>query len=472
MLQTWCLTGDFGPGRAITKYAWKQVGSAGDVVINAAVDAANSANGGTGAPQLTIPGTMLSKIPAGAYTISLTVTNRMGASNSNTFSFSKVAAGVAPVVTIAGGLSSYSFKWSEGISLTTQLLASSVCSNSKVEWSWRVYDWPEFNASFPQGYTKKDLVVPGPIAPTATYPKASVAARFASRTEATVLNITLYGQASELRPVLRGPSGSVRMDRTIVLNATSSMDPDDPANSITPFSIAWDCRRSDWPTPCYTGRPFGSQQELSWSFEGSNLAAGVEYTFTATLSKHGRYGSYPASLKLTPTSDPVPTGRIVRVCAAHVCPTIHTSVDPLPLSIVADAGSEGAVVSWSSDQVPSISSFNGHLDINIPADQLPSSGAVTVTATLTKGGLSSKTIITVPINGKPTCNRLLCLAVTATSSVFPAARFSAMPTGFVDDDAEGSLRYGIGSCGSSQRLTAADSFLCVGPSTTAYTGSL
>lgn len=434
------------PGRTLTKYVWKQVGSAGDVVVSAAVDAANSAKGGTGAAQLTLPGAMLSKIPASTYTVSLTVTNRMDVSSSGTFTFRKVAAGVAPVVTIAGGFPSNSFKWSEGISLTKQLLASSVCANSKVEWSWRVHGWPEFDASFPQGYTKKDLVIPGPIAPTATPLTASVTAKFAGRTETTVLNITLYGQASELRPVLRGPSGSVRMDRTIVLNASSSMDPDDPTNSITPFNINWECRRSDWPTPCYTGRAFGSQQELSWSFEGSNLAAGVEYTFTATLSKRSRHGSYPASLKLTPTSNPVPTGRLVRVCAARLCPTMHNSVDPLPLSVLADAGSEGAVVSWSSDQVPFISSFSGRLDINIPADQLPSSGAVTVTATLTKAGLSSQALITVPINGKPTCSRAPCLALTDTNSVFPAARFSAVPTGFVDDDAEGSLRCGTGRC--------------------------
>jgi hypothetical protein len=83
--------------------------------------------------------------------------------------------------------------------------------------------------------------------------------------------------------------------------------------------------------------------------------------------------------------------------------------------------------------------LTGKFDISIPAASLPTGGAVTVTATLTKTGAPvSTTTITVPINGKPKCSPTApaedCLEVLAVSETFPDATYSALPVGFEDDD--------------------------------------
>jgi hypothetical protein len=81
----------------------------------------------------------------------------------------------------------------------------------------------------------------------------------------------------------------------------------------------------------------------------------------------------------------------------------------------------------------------GKLDITILPADLPTSGSVIVTAQLTKGGQSSTTSISVPINGKPICTAATpeeCLSVTAGAvDTFPAAIWSAMPVNIEDDDA-------------------------------------
>lgn len=48
----------------------------------------------------------------------------------------------------------------------------------------------------------------------------------------TSLQVTLTALASPLSVVLKGPSGDVKADKTIALDATSSSDPDDPHVSI------------------------------------------------------------------------------------------------------------------------------------------------------------------------------------------------------------------------------------------------
>lgn len=312
----------------------------------------------------------------------------------------------------------------------------------QVEWSWRAYNWPEFGVLFPRGYSRKDLAVPGPVPGMAelmssyALPRAIVqmTARFAGSTEATTVNVTLMPQPSNAIGVLRGPSGDVRMDQTIVLNASSSYDPDDPVNSMAPWRISsWECRRADWPTPCHVGESFGIQQGLSWIINGQELSPGVEHMFTANLNKETG-ASATAILKMTPKQEAIPSGRLVRVCAAPLCPSTHPGDAALPLSIVTDAGSEGAVVSWSSDQISGMSNLDNRPDISIPAGLLPATGDVTVSATLVKGVLKSKVSITVPINGAPTCSAPPCLDVQAISTVFPSARYTVMPVNFIDDN--------------------------------------
>lgn len=285
-------------------------------------------------------------------------------------------------------------------------------------------------AAIPAGYNRKDLVLPGPLAGSGNK-IVGLQAWFADTPAQTVaINVTLTPIASPLKAMLRGPSGDVRTDRTIVLNASSSVDPDDPANT-QPFAVNWDCQRADFPTPCFTGTSYGMQRGLTWMINGSALQPGVQHTFTATISKPGRTAN--AAVVVTPTQAAIPTGNIRRVCSA-LCPPRHNSDVDLALSLALDAGSAGATIAWSSDSLPNLANFNGKGDIIIPASSLPSSGKVTITATLTNAGISSKTSIDVDINGKPLCSIVdTCLALTAISTAFPAASFSAAVNGITDD---------------------------------------
>jgi hypothetical protein len=413
-------------GRPLTKFAWVQLGSA-DAVLAAVVSAANTGN----KARLVIPGAALGQVANGNYSLRVTVTNFLGLTRSGSVTFQKLGSGALPVVTVLRGLVQ-PFSVAEGLKVSTQIVASSVCASKNVEWAWRSWDaW----SAIPAGYSRKDLVVAGPVPGGAdgTARLVGLTARFAGSTEAVSINVTLLPMRSPIRAVLRGPDGDVRAARTIVLNAGSSEDPDDPGNS-RPFGITWQCTRADFPTPCFEGTDFGVQRGLTWTINGSLLTPGVAHTFIGVLTK-GSSRSAAASLTLKPSADAIPTGRIVRVCGAK-CPHHHNANSPLALSLLLDADAAGAAAAWSSDQVDGLSSFDGKTDIVVPASSLPTSGRVSITAMLTLNRASSRTTITVPINGKPLCSKASCLAVSAVSTTFPGATFKAEALGFDDDAAE------------------------------------
>lgn len=116
-----------GMGRPLTKYVWDQP-STSDVVLSAAISAANAAN----SPRLVIPGASLVKLPVNLpYTLRLTVTNFLSITASGQTTFTKLPSGALPVVTVLGGLQQ-SFTLAGGIKVSAQLLPSSVCSNKQV----------------------------------------------------------------------------------------------------------------------------------------------------------------------------------------------------------------------------------------------------------------------------------------------------------------------------------------------------
>lgn len=286
-------------------------------------------------------------------------------------------------------------------------------------------------------------MLPGPVpgVSNAAPRLVRVSASFAGKPElATVLNITLYPMASDIEPRLRGPSGDVPVARAITLNATSSFDPDDPLRAA-PLRFDWECRRSDYPVPCFSGiNNAGNINGSVWSLPASTLTAGVEHTFTVLVSRidpstgAAVSGSEAAaSLIMTPRAAGVPSGRIRRVCGPATCPTAHTAGEPLTLSLLADTGAETATITWRSDQVPSLSCAGS--ECTVPAALLPSAGAVTVVAELTgQGNVKGTTSLTVPINGVPKCAAAAgCLAVTVNSETFPTSSFTAEATGFEDD---------------------------------------
>lgn len=120
-----------GSGRALTKLVWEQVGG-NDVALGAAIAQANSQNSEKGSPRLVIPGVSFDKLAADDYTVKLTATNYLGASTTSAdFAFTKTASAAAPLVAVLGG-AAQTFSIAKGISVSTQLLASSVCPGSEV----------------------------------------------------------------------------------------------------------------------------------------------------------------------------------------------------------------------------------------------------------------------------------------------------------------------------------------------------
>lgn len=88
--------------------------------------------------RLTIPAAQLDTMKNAVHQIQVTVTNWLSATHTVSAAFEKVASGQAPVVSVAGD-TQQTFKLAEGVQLTAQLLATSVCPGKKVRSAaWRL----------------------------------------------------------------------------------------------------------------------------------------------------------------------------------------------------------------------------------------------------------------------------------------------------------------------------------------------
>jgi len=81
--------------------------------------------------RLTLAAADLANMANKQYELQVLVVNYLGASSTASAKFDKVSAGQAPVISVAGG-TEQTFKISEGIKLTAQLQATSVCAGKKV----------------------------------------------------------------------------------------------------------------------------------------------------------------------------------------------------------------------------------------------------------------------------------------------------------------------------------------------------
>lgn len=86
-----------------------------------------------------VPGTSLPDLEDSSYSVTVQVESWLGLTDSATFTFNKVTAGAAPVVSLVGGLSQ-TFLVSSGLRLTSQLDASSVCAGKEVRCSGQQQD--------------------------------------------------------------------------------------------------------------------------------------------------------------------------------------------------------------------------------------------------------------------------------------------------------------------------------------------
>lgn len=305
----------------------------------------------------------------------------------------------------------------------------------QVEYTWESIDDTPW-AAVPANYKRKDLVIAAPVPGVAAgdSKKLRLRAKFVGSSLESTAEVTLLAIGSPLVAALKGPSGDIKNDRTIVLDGSKSFDPDDP-NGNRPMDVSWECVRADYPSPCFAGTNFGEQKGTQWKFKADLLQDNVQHTFRMTVSKGSGAAkrSDTAVVSFTPRSadKKIPTGRITRICSGATCPTRHNADAPLALSLALDATAAGSSIAWKSDQ---LSNLGTAADVIIPAAQLPASGAVTVEARLTLSGEGSSTQLTIPINGKPVCSKAQgCLQITTNSDTFPTASFTAAISGYTDD---------------------------------------
>jgi hypothetical protein len=111
-------------GRGLT-FTWSQSGI--NPLLQDLIGKANAAK----ASRLVITAASILTLPNADYTLQVTATNFLGAAHSSSITFTKKVAGEAPTVSIVGG-QQQDFKIADGIRVSSQLLAKSVCAGKQV----------------------------------------------------------------------------------------------------------------------------------------------------------------------------------------------------------------------------------------------------------------------------------------------------------------------------------------------------
>lgn len=309
-----------------------------------------------------------------------------------------------------------------------------------MEYLWESKDgW----GAVPSNYKRKDLVLTAPVAATAgtTY-ELQLTAWFAGSDLKSTATVKLLAVGSPLVARLTGLTGDVLDDRQLVLDASGSVDPDDPG-AASPLGFSWSCTRADFPMPCFSGSDRGQQSGATWSLPVSLLGLDVAHTFTVTVSKGegDNMRSASATLTMTPRTSkvPLPTGRLLRLCAGD-CPEQHSVDEPLSLQLLLDAGAETAAIEWQSASVY-LGDADNKTAVVIPTSQLPQGGSLVVSVRLSDvvkdQAVSSVTSLVVPLNAPPACSlgsgATDCIAVAYLGdNTFPDAAIAMTASGFVD----------------------------------------
>jgi hypothetical protein len=123
--------------------------------------------------------------------------------------------------------------------ILTQSHGCSLCHVVQVIYTWESLDgWGGIPSG---GYSLKNLVLPPPVPAEAgqTY-KLRLTARFTGSPAAAAADVTLTAVGTPLSAALLGPSGDIMGDKAIVLDASRSIDPDDPKVCIMVLACVYD----------------------------------------------------------------------------------------------------------------------------------------------------------------------------------------------------------------------------------------
>jgi REJ domain len=224
-----------------------------------------------------LPASSIPKLPDGTYTLRVVVSSFLGKTAAAELTFTKMGPGSAPVISIVGE-AVQRFEISRGAKVSSSLEASSVCAGKSVQYLWESIDVdgagaPALWAAVPPGYSRKDLNLAGPVAAAEAGKqyRLRLTAKFAGATQIATAEVTLEAVGAPLVAQLKGPSGDVKSDKTVTLDAGTSSDPDDPQGS-KPMTFTWDCVREDFPQPCFASTNRGDQVGAKWSLPASLLA--------------------------------------------------------------------------------------------------------------------------------------------------------------------------------------------------------
>ncbi|KAK9829829.1 hypothetical protein WJX72_008087 [[Myrmecia] bisecta] len=340
-------------GRPLAKYKWSTNDANPPTALTDAISATN-------ASRLSLSPTQVATLPAGAHSVTLTVTDWLGNTGSASWSFTKATMPL-PNIAIAGG-NSQSFPIGAGINVAANIDLATVCSGTKVTYTWAATGSNTFTSTIADP-SNKNLVIPRPVvgATAGTVYQFSLTASLdipggASGT-AVSTTVSLTAAASPVVAVLQGPQGDVLGNGDVTF-FSASVDPD--ADPSTAFQYVFTCNRYNAARtvklPCYpAGVTPVTLTNGTYTFPAGSVTADKDYVFeiTMTASKGSRSDTDKAVIRVLPTKDasgnviPVPpTGSTARVCLS-TCPKKHSPTDTLRLQFTANGASAGYTYAWT-----------------------------------------------------------------------------------------------------------------------------
>ncbi|EFJ43984.1 hypothetical protein VOLCADRAFT_95837 [Volvox carteri f. nagariensis] len=437
---------------------------------------------------LTLTSTEVEALEEGiTYSIMVTVTSWLGTSASANASFSVVASSPTPLVAIAGP-ALQTARISSGLRLSADVVGGG-CKGRSLSWNWTCPSGCPAGLSLPDsGRSGQQLVLPRPLGLThGQNVSLRVTASYGGGASGSA-DVVVVAAGSPPLAVLKGPAGDVLDNTTLVLNATSSSDPDVPSSKSTET-----LQRSDHPTPCFTSTEQGDQltQPGVWSIPPGLLSTDIWHTITVTVYKQVQSGASPlnatASVTLRPraagSGSAFPRGSLTRQCAAAACAAPHSTDRNLTVLLQlaspydTTAAAAAITVAWDSPEAAAVSELTavtssaadssgggggggglpaGAFLLTIPAALLPAArSSITITAniTLAATGATGTAAVTVPLNSAPYCTSSSsdpgqCLSLTVLNDTFPTAAFTIRASGWADvgqvDGSSQQLKYEFG----------------------------
>ncbi|GIL50461.1 hypothetical protein Vafri_6653 [Volvox africanus] len=446
------------------RQAWKNViwsvtagPTAGRTLLGAVISRTNKITDPNDRLQLRLTLNESIELPEGqGYTIRVTLTSWLGTTSYTSFVFKKAGSSSPPAVKVVGP-SVQQFLLSSGLRVGAE--AGQVCAGQAVNWLW-TSTW----AGMPgNGVATQQLYLAPPLmAKHGTEIKLRISASYSGSSISSYDEVTMVAVGSKPIARIRGPSGKVPSGGTLIFNATSSRDPDTTPDSQM-LQYSWDCRREDYPNPCFTGAEQGDQATASgvWTIPASLLTEGIRHTITVTVSKVVPIGTSTlastASIEFEVSAPgSFPTGNLTRQCSPSQCAKPHNTADNLVVMLALDTQFiNGTTVVWESKEAPGIATLTavrtatGAVLLILPSAILPTNlDEISITAKMSWNGATGLAFIKVSLDAPPFCTLgapSKCVQVILANDQYPQAVATISAVGWSDYLDNTALTYEFGT---------------------------